>query len=128
MKPSYHPGLMAEGASAQLTAMVWPVEDAWRGRLGTFEVEGSREECMAALRKHSGNAGPLTIEVIPRIAGVAEAAAIMGWDKRRVMTYVRRGSFPEPFAHLASGRIWRREDVEAFASEKRRSGRRARHT
>jgi hypothetical protein len=36
------------------------------------------------------------------------------------MTYVRRGSFPEPFAHLASGRIWRREDVEAFAASKRK--------
>src|SRR6266487_3001665 len=119
---------MAEGASAQLIAMVWPVDDAWHGRLGAFEVEGSREECVAALREHSGTAGPLTIEVVPRIAGVAEAAAIMGWDKRRVMTYVRRGSFPEPFAHLASGRVWRREDVEAFASQKRKSGKRARRT
>lgn len=55
------------------------------------------------------------IEVTPALAGVAEAAAILGWDKRRVMTYVSRGSFPRPIASLASGRVWRRDDVEAFA-------------
>src|SRR5205085_8067081 len=110
-----------DGASAEL----WPAGETWRGRIGSFEVEGTREECLLALRRHApGGGAPLAIEVIPRIAGVAEAAAILGWDKRRVMTYVRRGSFPKPFAHLASGRIWRREDVEAFASEKRTSKRR----
>jgi hypothetical protein len=114
---------MAEDTPERTTASMWPVGDAWHGRLGAFEVEGSREECLAALEEHAGGTGPLAIEVIPGIAGVAEAAAILGWDKRRVMTYVRRGSFPEPFAHLASGRIWRREDIEAFASEKRGSKR-----
>ncbi len=49
--------------------------------------------------------------------GVAEAAEIMGWDKRRVVTYIDRGSFPEPITALASGRIWLREDVQAFAEE-----------
>jgi hypothetical protein len=92
-----------------------PSGDAWHGRVGAFEVDGSREECVSALRAQAPGTEPLTIEVLPRIAGVSEAAAILGWDKRRVMTYVRRGSFPEPFAHLASGRIWRCEDVEAFA-------------
>lgn len=63
------------------------------------------------------------------LVGVAEAAAILGWDKRRVATYIRRGSFPQPLASLASGRIWDRADVEAFADafrarqRARRSGR-----
>jgi SAM-dependent methyltransferase len=48
--------------------------------------------------------------------GVAEAADILGWDKRRVATYIRRGSFPRPVAELASGRVWQRADVEAFAA------------
>jgi len=48
---------------------------------------------------------------------VAEAAEIMGWDKRRVITYIDRGSFPEPITSLASGRIWLREDVEAYAAD-----------
>jgi hypothetical protein len=110
-------------ADGRVTAVLWPAGDAWHGRLGAFEVEGSREECVAALEREAGESVPLTVEVIQRIAGVAEAAAIMGWDKRRVMTYVRRGSFPEPFVHLASGRVWRRDDIEAFASEKRASKR-----
>jgi hypothetical protein len=42
-------------------------------------------------------------------------AQIMGWDKRRVVTYIDRGHFPEPLTSLASGRIWLREDVEAYA-------------
>ena len=57
----------------------------------------------------------LMVEVIPAVVGVAEAAEIMGWDKRRVITYIDRGSFPEPISTLASGRIWLREDVEDYA-------------
>jgi SAM-dependent methyltransferase len=52
----------------------------------------------------------------PRLVGVAEAARILGWDKRRVSTYVRRGSFPDPVASLAGGRVWAEEDVRAFAN------------
>ena len=64
---------------------------------------------------------------LPRLAGVAEAAEIMGWDRRRVITYIDRGSFPEPVQTLASGRVWIRADVEAFATEWRaRQARRAR--
>jgi len=41
------------------------------------------------------------------------------------VTYVDRGSFPEPLAALAGGRVWRRDDVEAFARDRvRRKGRR----
>jgi hypothetical protein len=32
-----------------------------------------------------------------------------------VITYIDRGSFPEPIGTLASGRIWLREDVEDYA-------------
>jgi hypothetical protein len=55
--------------------------------------------------------------VTPRLAGVAEAAEVMGWDKRRVMTYISRGRFPEPLQALASGRVWTRSSVEDFARE-----------
>jgi SAM-dependent methyltransferase len=67
----------------------WPVEQIWR------------------LRK--------TTPAIGRLVGVAEAAAILGWDKRRVATYIRRGSFPPPLASLASGRVWDEADVLGFA-------------
>jgi hypothetical protein len=55
------------------------------------------------------------VEVIPHLVGVAEAAQILGWDKRRVATYVHRGSFPEPVESLAGGRVWALDDVVAFA-------------
>ena len=83
-----------------------------------IEVTGtSRASCLAELRNVTGEDVDLMIEVIPSVVGVAEAAEIMGWDKRRVITYLNRGSFPEPLTALASGRIWRREDVEEFSRE-----------
>jgi hypothetical protein len=86
------------------------------------EVTGTtRRKCMEELRKAVGDDVSLTLEVIPQVVGVAEAAEIMGWDKRRVITYIDRGSFPEPITSLASGRIWLREDVEAYADEWRAS-------
>ena len=32
-----------------------------------------------------------------------------------MITYIDRGSFPEPITTLASGRIWLREDIEEYA-------------
>ena len=86
----------------------------------------SRERCLASLRRAVERALPtgkrrepvtIVVETLPELAGVAEAADVMGWDKRRVVTYIDRGSFPEPVQSLASGRIWRRSDVEAFRNE-----------
>jgi len=86
----------------------------------------SRERCLASLRRAVERSMPparrdepitLVVETLPLLAGVAEAADVMGWDKRRVVTYIDRGSFPEPVQSLASGRIWRRSDVEAFRNE-----------
>ena len=82
-----------------------------------IEVTGiSEQQCLDELRTATGDDVHLVVEVVPDVVGVAEAAEIMEWDKRRVITYIRRGSFPRPFASLASGRIWRRGDVEAYAA------------
>ncbi len=81
------------------------------------EVTGtSRRSCLDELRSVAGEDATLTVEIVPHLVGVAEAAEIMGWDKRRVITYIDRGHFPEPIAALAGGRIWLREDVEGFAA------------
>lgn len=99
------------------------------------DVEGrDARECVrkvneAALRllpAVSWESGPpvVFVEVTPRLVGVAEAAAVLAWDKRRVATYVKRGSFPEPVAELAGGRVWRLDDVLAFADEFRARQRR----
>ena len=82
------------------------------------EVTGTSElGCMGELRKVAGEDTTLLLEVVPDIVGVAEAAEIMGWDKRRVITYIDRGHFPDPIASLAGGRIWLREDVESYAED-----------
>lgn len=52
------------------------------------------------------------------LVGVTEIAERLGWDRRRVSTYIARGSFPEPLAKLAGGRVWRWEDVERVAIER----------
>lgn len=98
----------------------------WHGVLGAVSAEAStRARCIAALRRAAGVDAGFVVEVVPRLVGVTEAARLLGWDRRRVATYVERGSFPEPVAHLASGRIWRREDVEAFAAARARGRRRS---
>lgn len=92
----------------------------WLGRLGDEEIRTkTRDGCVSALRRLAGDA-VLVVEETPDLVGVTEAAAILGWDRRRVMTYVARGSFPTPLAALASGRVWRRDDVEAFGRDRRR--------
>jgi hypothetical protein len=106
----------------EVRARMWETGGRWYAavldRPVYVEVTGtSADACHRELRKAVGDDVSLTIDVIPRIAGVAEAAEITGWDKRRVVTYIDRGSFPEPIATLASGRIWLREDVEAFATD-----------
>jgi len=100
-------------------ACMWETGGRWYARLDApafIEVTGiSRRECLEELRKITGDDVSLTVEVTPSIAGVAEAAELLGWDKRRVITYLDRGAFPEPLTALACGRIWLREDVEAYA-------------
>jgi hypothetical protein len=104
---------------------MWRERGRWCGRLvddpeaGTVSAP-SRAACLAALRAAAGPEAVLTVEVTPELVGVAEAAAILRWDKRRIFTYLSRGSFPEPVAALASGRVWRREDIEAYARTWRR--------
>jgi hypothetical protein len=84
----------------------------------------TREACLDRLRDLAARHRPdpdepltLIVEILPVLAGVAEAADVMGWDKRRVVTYIDRGRFPKPLQALASGRIWLRSEVEAFATE-----------
>lgn len=55
---------------------------------------------------------------IPRVAGVAEVAEILGWSKSQVNTYMSRGKFPEPIQRLASGPIWTREQIDRYKRER----------
>lgn len=51
---------------------------------------------------------------IPQLVGLAEAAGILDWDKRKLATYISRGSFPEPIQRLASGPIWTAKQIEDY--------------
>lgn len=48
------------------------------------------------------------------LIGLAEAAEILGWDRRRVSVYIRRGKFPEPVARVAAGPLWTRQQIEEY--------------
>jgi hypothetical protein len=102
----------------------------WRAVADGHPVEVTGEDVRDCLRKIHREAltvlpavsweeGPpvVFVEVLPRLVGVAEAAEILGWDKRRVATYIRRGAFPPAMAELAGGRVWAREDVVAFRED-----------
>ena len=89
-------------------------------------VERLHRSALDALPAVSWKSGPpvLFLEVTPHLVGVTEAARLLGWDRRRVATYVRRGAFPEPVASLAGGRVWALDDVAAFAEAFRERQRR----
>jgi hypothetical protein len=106
----------------RVRARMWQLGGRWYAHVLEapvyVEVTGtSRAGCERELRAVIGDDAVLTMEVIPDLVGVSEAAEIMAWDKRRIITYIDRGHFPEPIASLAGGRIWLREDVEAYAED-----------
>lgn len=49
-----------------------------------------------------------------RLAGLAEAAEILGVTKRTALGYSKRRDFPEPLARLASGPVWDAAAVETW--------------
>jgi hypothetical protein len=104
--------------SREVRAILRQTPDGWIGRVAGIDDEiraKTREGGLGELRRLAGDDVALTVEVTSALVGVSEAAQILGWDRRRVITYVDRGSFPEPVARLASGRVWRRDEIAAFA-------------
>ena len=53
----------------------------------------------------------------PRLAGLAEAAEILGVTKRTALGYTKRDDFPEPLARLAAGPVWDAADIEAWRAK-----------
>jgi hypothetical protein len=73
-----------------------------------LEVSGpTRDMCLSALRRAVEwdrvleERMTLMVEILPRLAGLSEAAEVMGWDRRRVVTYIDRGA--SPGTRLGSG-------------------------
>lgn len=50
------------------------------------------------------------------LAGAAEIGRMLGGiSRQRVQQIVSRADFPEPLEVLDMGKVWKREDVEAWA-------------
>ena len=54
------------------------------------------------------------------LVGSAEIAEMLDVSRQYVDRLSRASTFPEPEVELASGRVWSREDVEAWAREFRK--------
>ena len=52
------------------------------------------------------------------VVGLKEAAEILGWDPRRVTTYRKRGSFPEPIQTLAATSVWFKSQIEDWKASR----------
>jgi prophage regulatory protein len=53
--------------------------------------------------------------VADELVGFRELPELLGVAPATAARYANRKDFPRPFARLASGRVWRRKDVKAWA-------------
>jgi hypothetical protein len=53
---------------------------------------------------------------IPQLVGIKEAAAITGWDQRKISLYLKRNKFLAPLQRVAAPPLWVRADMEAYAA------------
>jgi prophage regulatory protein len=86
---------------------------------GARRLAGERK--LFRVDSHSG-----TLDEVDHLVGLAEIAAMLGVTRQRAGQLARDyDDFPKPVAELASGRIWERAAVEAWAKKHplRRPGR-----
>lgn len=57
---------------------------------------------------------------VDHLMGAAEIGELLGVSRQRVQQLVSRADFPAPAVELAMGKVWRREDVERWATERGR--------
>lgn len=53
------------------------------------------------------------------LVGVTEIATLLGVSRQRADQVTRIKGFPKPVSELASGRIWRKRDVERWIEKHR---------
>lgn len=59
----------------------------------------------------------------PKLAGIAEVAALAGVSRQRADQLTKNPKFPKPVDVLAMGPVWREADVAKFLAEPRPAGR-----
>lgn len=60
------------------------------------------------------------LAVMDEVMGAAEIADLLGVSRQRVQQLVTRADFPAPIGVLTMGKVWRRDQVEAWNVERRR--------
>lgn len=55
------------------------------------------------------------VATVHHLVGSAEIAQLLGVGRQRVQQLISRPDFPAPEVVLAMGKVWRREDVIAWA-------------
>jgi hypothetical protein len=48
------------------------------------------------------------------LLGLAEVSELLGWDKRKTSTYLKRGVLPEPIHIIKATPLWTREQIETY--------------
>ena len=57
------------------------------------------------------------------LVGVAEIAEMLGRTRQRVHQLIRENhDFPQPVAELSAGKIWLRQDIQAWVEKHGRKG------
>lgn len=49
-----------------------------------------------------------------KLYGLTEFAQALGWDRRKLATYIARGVVPKPYQHLAAGPVWTEAQVLSY--------------
>ena len=70
---------------------------------------------------------PVPVEVTPELRawlgrnliGTAEIRARLGVSRQRTDQLLSHRAFPEPVASLVGGRVWLRQDIDAWLAERR---------
>lgn len=69
----------------------------------------------------------MAVKHIPKLAGVAEIAALAGVSPQRADQLAGHPRFPAPVQTLAQGRVWLEDDVKTFLATPRPAGRPRKH-
>jgi prophage regulatory protein len=56
------------------------------------------------------------------VMGAAEIGTLLGVSRQRVQQLVKTPGFPQPATVLGMGKLWRGEDVRAWAAQNRPTG------
>jgi predicted DNA-binding transcriptional regulator AlpA len=60
-----------------------------------------------------------------RLYGMSEAVEALGVPRSTINRWRGNGTMPSPYEELASGPVWKREDIEKFIRQRERAEERA---